>query len=248
MADVAYLSPIFVESSDPAGAYSGTTPDVARSYYDEIYNWGIASAMHYGIELKPYFEDSLLATSNIQLYGANELQQLLVRIKANNGDYQTPEQGDSNILLADSSFGRVLPWLAQSINTSNINAQAESVQLGSQQINFMNGCSSPEITINFIETRNFAISNSIQAIKSIMFPKDGTQAVPASYMMKLKIYQFDKHIRAVRPFECNYIVAIQSDSLNLDATNITAGAIIPITFTTMFPNLADDNPNETPLF
>lgn len=243
----AQMDTITGNANETAGAYSGTSPETARGYYDEIYNWGIASPAHYGIELTPYFDDSLLATQNIQLYGANELQTLLMRIKAQNGEYDTPALGDSSILLTDAPFARVLPWLAQSVTGSNINAQVESVQVGSQQFNFINGCASSEITVNFIETRNYVISNSLQAIKSIMFPKDGTQGYPANYLMRMKIYTFDRHVRAVRPFEVNYLVAIQSDSFNLDATSLSVGSIIPVTFVTMFPNLADVNLNDIQL-
>lgn len=245
--NTAQMEPITGHANDPAGAYSGTSPSTARTYYDEVYNWGTASPSHYGIELTPYLDDSLLATQNIQLYGANELQSLLMRIQAQNGEYDTPSLGDSSILLSDEPLRRVLPWLAQSITASNINAQVESVQVGSQQFNYINGCVNTEVTVNFIETRNFAISNSLQAIKSIMFPRDGTQGYPANYLMKMKIYAFDRHVRAINPFELNYLVAVQSDSLNFDATNASVGMIIPVTFVTMFPSLVDNNLNEIQL-
>lgn len=237
------LKSIVSHSSDPAGAWIGTKPNIAKQYYDEVYGAGIALTASYGIELIPMFRNSLLATSKIKMYDSYELNTYL-KTKSKQGNQSSyPELIEQNIPIV-SSFNHILPFLCQSISTGHITAQVDTIQIGSQPFNFFTGSTTPEITLNLIETRNYAISNSLTAIKSIMFPKDGTQALPKDYLMRLRIYAYDRHIRAIEPFELNYIVAIESSSLNFDATTVNTGMIIPITLTPMFPNMVDDNRND----
>ncbi|MGU9609543.1 hypothetical protein ACV359_08010, partial [Acinetobacter baumannii] len=70
----------------------------------------------------------------------------------------------------------------------------------------------------------------------IMFNKDGTQPPPIEYLMRLKIYAFDKAARNQNQFAIEHLVALQAGNLPLDAAN-KAHAIVTLNFIKMFPNL-----------
>ena len=145
---------------------------------------------------------------------------------------------DANIPLFEDDYE--LPWLCQSIDLSVLDAQNDSVNVGSFQLNYLTGNSSGEISIPFIETRNAAILNSARAIKAIMFPDGdagGTQALPIDYLMRMTIYIYDKHSYSTRVFEIQHLVALQTGSIPLDATNRGGVGIVTLSFIKMFPML-----------
>ena len=133
-----------------------------------------------------------------------------------------------------------LPWLCQSIDLSVLDAQSDSANVGSFQLNFLTGNSSGEISIPFIETRNAAILNSARAIKAIMFPHGqdgGTQALPKDYLMRMTIYIYDRHSYSTRVFEVQHLVALQAGSIPLDVANRNGVGIVTLNFIKMFPML-----------
>ena len=145
---------------------------------------------------------------------------------------------DADIPLFDDEYE--LPWLCQSIDLSVLDAQNDSVNVGSFQLNYLTGNSSGEISIPFIETRKAEILNSARAIKAIMFPdgeNGGTQALPKDYLMRMTIYIYDKHSYSTRVFEIQHLVALQTGSIPLDATNRVGIGIVTLNFIKMFPML-----------
>lgn len=133
-----------------------------------------------------------------------------------------------------------LPWLCQSIDLSLLDAQTDSVQVGAYQLNHITGNNSGEISIPFIETRDASILNSALAIKAIMFPdgeNGGTQCAPNDYLMRMTIFIYDKHSFSTRVFEVKHLVALQTGSIPLDATNRNGVGIVTLNFIKMFPML-----------
>lgn len=133
-----------------------------------------------------------------------------------------------------------IPWLCQSIDLSLLDAQTDSVQVGTFQLNHITGNSSGEISIPFIETRNAVILNSALAVKAVMFPdgeQGGTQAVPSDYLMRMTIYIYDKHSYSTQVFYVEHLVALQTGSIPLDATNRNGVGIVTLNFIKMFPML-----------
>lgn len=191
--------------ADQYGVWSGMSIEEAKGYYDALYAIGTLSAIHYGVELRPFDENGLIATS-------------------------------PDITLFDNFW---LPWLATSLDLSVLDAQNDSANVGHYQINYITGNSSGDIQIPFIETRAADILNSAKAIKSIMFNKDGTQAVPADYLMMLKAFIYDKHNRSTRVFEMDHLVALQVGSVPLEASNVNGVATVQLTFLKMFPMLVN---------
>ena len=154
-----------------------------------------------------------------------------------------PFLANSELALQDIPIfdqGFRLPWLCQSIDLSILDGQTDSTNVGSFQINYITGNGSGEISIPFIETRNAAILNSARTIKEIMFPDGdacGTQALPIDYLMEMTIYIYDKHSYSTRVFEIQHLVALQTASISLDATNRGGVGIVTLNFIKMFPML-----------
>ncbi|WP_372557368.1 hypothetical protein [Acinetobacter pittii] len=140
----------------------------------------------------------------------------------------------ANIPIFDPS--NKVAWLANNVDVSLLDAQTDAVHVGHFQLNHVTGNASNELNISFIETKEAAIANSAKAIKEIMFNKDGTQSPPIEYLMRLKIYAFDKAARNQNQFEIEHLVSLQAGNLPLDASN-KAHAIVTLNFIKMFPNL-----------
>ncbi|EOI0070705.1 hypothetical protein ACMFRB_000344 [Acinetobacter baumannii] len=140
----------------------------------------------------------------------------------------------ANIPIFDPS--NKVAWLANNVDVSLLDTQTDAVHVGHFQLNHVTGNASNELSISFIETKEAAIANSAKAIKEIMFNKDGTQPPPIEYLMRLKIYAFDKAARNQNQFEIEHLVSLQAGNLPLDASN-KAHAIVTLNFIKMFPNL-----------
>lgn len=228
------------KSRNAYGMWSGMPIDEALIYYKKLYALGTISTIHFGVWLEPFDENGKLATETIELFDTYDLTHQLV------GEFNAFEQGEKGFLastfidkipLIDTSK---LPWLCQSIDLSVLDAQTDSANVGSFQLNYLTGNSSGEISIPFIETRNAAILNSARAIKAIMFPdgaEGGTQALPKDYLMRMTIYIYDKHSYSTRVFEIQHLVALQTGSIPLDATNRGGVGIVTLNFIKMFPML-----------
>ncbi|MCH7335193.1 hypothetical protein [Acinetobacter sp. NIPH 2699] len=193
------------------GVWSGMPITDALKHYKQLYALGVLTSLHFGVDLEPFNPESKIATHLDSGVG---------------------------IPLFDPTYK--LPWLCQSIDLSLLDAQTDSVNVGAFQLNHITGHGSGEISIPFIETRNAAIMNSAKAIKEIMFPKGehgGTQALPKDYLMRMTIFIYDRHSYSTRVFEVQHLVALQTGSIPLDATNRNGIGIVTLNFIKMFPML-----------
>lgn len=223
-----------------SGVWTGMPIDEALTQYQKIYSWGTLSSLHYGVWLEPFDEEGKIAKESIELIDSYDLT------NHEAGNFNAFEKGEKGFLagtkiesipLMDNTK---LPWLCQSLDLSVLDAQTDSVQIGAFQLNHITGNSSGEISIPFIETRNASILNSALAIKAIMFPDGedgGTQALPNDYLMRMTIYIYDKHSFSTRVFEIQHLVALQTGSIPLDATNKNGVGIVTLNFIKMFPML-----------
>lgn len=200
-----------VESQAAGGMWSGMPISEAKVEYEALYALGTLSNIHFGVELQPFDPNGALLKKKVF---------------------------DSLIPFFDENYK--LPWLCQSIDLSVLDAQSDSANVGSFQLNFLTGNSSGEISIPFIETRDGAILHSANAVKKIMFPKGengGTQALPKDYLMRMTIYIYDRHSYSTRVFEVQHLVALQTASIPLDVTNRGGIGIVTLNFIKMFPML-----------
>lgn len=193
------------------GYWAGMPAQDLKSIYRQLYGLGTLSKAHYIVELEPY--DSTGPLSEILLFD------------------KVPLRTDSYNLT-----GVLLPWLATECSLSVLDAQSDSVQAGHYQQNFITGNNSSEVQVTFLETKGAAILNAAQEIKAVMFASDGTQGLPAEYMMRLKISLFPRDDRSGEVFSEEWLVALQAASVDLAAQNKDA-LEVPLTFLKMYPML-----------
>jgi hypothetical protein len=240
--DGTYIMETISMKAETTGMWSGMPIATAKSYYDDIYALGTLSTIHFGVLMEPFDKNGALAQSQISLIKSFDLKNPTKRridnyIKNQNYSLPSAAKEKSNLILNNNPQ---LPWLCQSLDLSVLDAQTDSVQVGAFQLNHITGNGSGEISIPFIETRNAAILNSALAIKEIMFPngKDGgTQALPNDYLMRMTIYIYDKHSYSTKVFKVQHLVALQTGSIPLDATNRNGIGIVTLNFIKMFPML-----------
>jgi hypothetical protein len=127
-----------------------------------------------------------------------------------------------------------LAWLASSTSLSLIDVETDSVKVGHYQHNYVTGQSTSEFEITMIETEDGDISNSLKAIKALMFFPDGTQGLPASYMFYIRISLFKPFDESSQPVARSYLVSLQSANIDLEAASSDV-VEIPITLTKMYP-------------
>lgn len=211
MAETQRLSKITIKASDSAGYWAGMTAQNLKNLYRQLYSLGTLSQAHYIVELNPY--DPTGPLSKVELFD------------------RVPLRRDDHDLV-----GVLLPWLATSCSLSVLDAQSDSVQAGHYQQNFITGNSSNEVQVTFLETKGAAILNAARQIKEIMFAPDGTQGLPAEYMMRLKISLFPRNNRSNPVFSEEWLVALQAASVDLAAQNKDA-LEVPLTFLKMYPML-----------
>ncbi|GAA5003271.1 hypothetical protein GCM10023206_06790 [Acinetobacter puyangensis] len=143
-----------------------------------------------------------------------------------------------DLALFDNSTYKI-PFLAQNVEASLIDADTDSIKVGAFNLNHITGNASNEVQISFIETKNGDISESFRLIKNCTFNDDGTQFPPKDYLMRVQIYSFDRNDYNFRAIEQAYIVALQAASVPFDATNLNGVLVVPVTFTKMFPMLVN---------
>lgn len=131
-------------------------------------------------------------------------------------------------------LGGAVEWLAASVPISIVDAQVDSVQIGHFQQNFITANNENEVPITFIETANGDILKFADGLKGLMFSRDGTQGLPADYLMYLSVSVFDRANRGNLVFTKESLVALQSSSIEL-AGNSNEVLIVPLTFVKMFP-------------
>lgn len=232
---VANMDTIHVKANPDAtlpsvvGVWAGMNPDQAQSVFSELYGLDVLSMAHFGVTLEAFYDDAEIVSKQIDLYSSFDLKNML-------GNGHAPSKSPQKIPLIDRDFK--LMWLATNVDISTLDAQNDSVHVGHFQLNYFTANGTGDISVTFIETRNASIINSARAIKSVMFNDDGTQAVPKDYLMRLKIYTFDKHSQSTRPLEVEHIVALQAANLPLESSTANGVGMVTLNFTKMFPMLA----------
>lgn len=148
----------------------------------------------------------------------------------------------SDALISDASIFEdevMLPWLANNVDLSLLDAQMDSVQAGHYQINHVTGNGSGEISVVFIETRAGHILSSAKQIKSVMFKPDGSQSLPKDYLMKMRIFIYDRSDRDNWIFEIEHVVVLQAGSVPLSAETKNGVALVTLTFSKTLGMLLD---------
>lgn len=225
-----------------SGMWSGMPIDQAKVIYSDLYSLGTLSSIHFGVQLEPFDPIGALAKSKIALIKSFDLENPSKRRIDNfikKRDYSLPSASAEQSGLIFNKISK-LPWLCQNLDLSLLDAQTDSVNVGAFQLNHITGNGSGEISIPFIETRNASVLNSAHALKKIMFPEGvngGTQALPNDYLMRMTIYIYDRHSYSTRVFEVQHLVALQTGSIPLDATNKNGIGIVTLNFIKMFPML-----------
>ncbi|MEY2863593.1 MAG: hypothetical protein RLY58_1300 [Pseudomonadota bacterium] len=171
--------------------------------------------------------DAFALYKNIRDFGVLKKAHYIVYFRVFSDDY-------SRIFGAEIFQDANLTYLATSTSLPLIDAETESTKAGHFQHNYVTGQSVSDFQITMIETEKADIANSIQIIKDAMFKPDGTQGLPAEYMFYVTIELFRPYDIANRPLKKNFLVSLQSASIELDASS-SSPIEIPMTFTRMFP-------------
>ena len=131
-------------------------------------------------------------------------------------------------IFADKLTG----YLATETNLPLIQADFEQVRIGPFQASHLTGISEPNLQINFVETKDGRISNSILDWRDLMVNEDGTVNPPASYAVRITVGLFSKDTGLDdKPVQRSFLVAPTQASIDaLSGNGVSEVAIIPITF------------------
>lgn len=197
---------IDIPKTAKTGWWAGLSAAELKGVYKNVYELGTLSKAHYIVELKPLDPDSVKEGGRFELISA----------------------------LKQDGTGWALPWLATSVDFGLLDAQADSVQAGVHQLNYITGNSSSEVQVTFLETANADVIRMVKAIKQAMFHRDGTQGLPFDYLLEMRVALFDRQNRNTRPAEFNWIVALTGGQLDFSGADRDP-LQIPLTFTKMYP-------------
>lgn len=107
-------------------------------------------------------------------------------------------------LFADNLSG----FLVSESNLPILQAEFEPVKIATMQHNQITGITEPELQLNFIETKDGRIMNSIIDWRDLMINPDGTVNPSASFAMWVTIGVFSKdHGLDYKPFSRRFLVA-----------------------------------------
>ena len=186
---------------------------------------------------------TVTAKSNKRWFGhsANEFKQLhadlysLGQILASNFfiEFEVYQGNEASVLpiFDDNLTG----YLATETNIPLLQAEFESVKIGPFQANHLVGVSEPELQVNFQETADGRISNSMLLMRNLMVNPDGTINPPASYAIRIKVGLFSKDFGLDdRPIQRSLIVAPTLASIDaLSGGGFSEITQVPISFTVL---------------
>ncbi|MCO8088248.1 hypothetical protein [Acinetobacter indicus] len=171
-------------------------------------------------------------------YSAAEFQQQFSEIyglgQLLNANYYVefePYEGNATAhlpLFVDGLSG----FLVSQTNLPILQAEYDAVKVGTMQVNSLNGVSEPELQLNFIETADARIMNSILDWRDLMISPDGTQVEPSKYAMYITIGVFSRDFGLqYKPFSRRFLVGPTTSSKDdLAGTGVSEVAEIPVTF------------------
>ena len=127
------------------------------------------------------------------------------------------------------------PYLCTETNLPVIQAEFETVKVGTMQINSLAGMSEPDLQLTMLETADGRIINSLLDWRDLMVNPDGTVNPPASYAMYVTIGLFSKDFGLdEKPVQRRWIVAPSMASLDsLNANGVSELAQVPITLSVL---------------
>lgn len=122
-------------------------------------------------------------------------------------------------------------YLVTETNLPLLQAEFEQVKVGPFQMSHLTGMTEPDLQLNFLETADGRICNSMLDWRELMVNEDGTLNPPASYAMRLTVGLFSKDYGLdVKPVERTWLVAPSLASLDgLNANGVSEVAFIPVT-------------------
>lgn len=130
-------------------------------------------------------------------------------------------------LFADGLSG----FLVSESNLPILQAEFEPVKIATMQHNQITGITEPELQLNFIETKDGRIMNSIIDWRDLMINPDGTVNPSASFAMWVTIGVFSKdHGLDYKPFSRRFLVAPSMASVDsLTGQGVSEVLQVPLT-------------------
>ena len=130
-------------------------------------------------------------------------------------------------LFADGLSG----FLVSESNLPILQAEFEPVKIATMQHNQITGITEPELQLNFIETKDGRIMNSIIDWRDLIINPDGTVNPSASFAMWVTIGVFSKdHGLDYKPFSRRFLVAPSMASVNsLTGQGVSEVLQVPLT-------------------
>lgn len=130
-------------------------------------------------------------------------------------------------LFADGLSG----FLVSESNLPILQAEFEPVKIATMQHNQITGITEPELQLNFIETKDGRIMNSIIDWRDLMINPDGTVNPSASFAMWVTIGVFSKdHGLDYKPFSRRFLVAPSMSSVDsLTGQGVSEVLQVPLT-------------------
>ncbi len=130
-------------------------------------------------------------------------------------------------LFADNLSG----FLVSESNLPILQAEFEPVKIATMQHNQITGITEPELQLNFIETKDGRIMNSIIDWRDLMINPDGTVNPSASFAMWVTIGVFSKdHGLDYKPFSRRFLVAPSMASVDsLTGQGVSEVLQVPLT-------------------
>ena len=130
-------------------------------------------------------------------------------------------------LFADNLSG----FLVSESNLPILQAEFEPVKIATMQHNQITGITEPELQLNFIETKDGRIMNSIIDWRDLMVNSDGTLNPSASFAMCVTVGVFSKdHGLDYKPFSRRFLVAPSMASVDsLTGQGVSEVLQVPLT-------------------
>lgn len=115
-------------------------------------------------------------------------------------------------------------------------ATFEQKKVGGMFISVFNDMQFPQFTINFLETRQNDILNSLKMYRNMIVNKNGTTNEPAKYAMILSYAFFDiSHGRDIVWYKDSFLVAMSMETLQGPSAKDPSPLELPVVFNVLDP-------------
>lgn len=141
----------------------------------------------------------------------------------------------SNLPIIANNLAGVL---ATDVDIPVNGATFEQKKVGSMMISVFNDLQFPQFTVNFVETRQNDILNSVRQYREMIVNRNGTVNEPAKYAMIFSFAFFDSNLgRDVIWYQDNFLVAMSLETLQGLSAKDPSPSEIPIIFNVLDPYL-----------